>query len=77
LVLALALCLGSVVSAKADGVDIKVKGTYEFAFGWVWNNSNADNVNDSQAGRDVRDPLEARQRIRVQVNFIIREPLKT
>jgi hypothetical protein len=72
----MALCLGSVVSAKADGVDIKVKGTYEFAFGWVWNNSNGDNVNNSQAARDVRDPLEARQRIRVQVNFIINEYLQ-
>jgi hypothetical protein len=72
----MALCLGSVASAKADGVDIKVKGTYEFAFGWVWNNSNGDNVNNSQESKDVRDPLEARQRIRVQVNFIINEYLQ-
>jgi hypothetical protein len=70
----MALCLGSVVSAKADGVDIKVKGTYEFAFGWVWNNSSNDSVNKSA---DVaRDPFEARQRVRVQVNFIINEYLQ-
>jgi hypothetical protein len=72
----MALCLGSVASAKADGVDIKVKGTYEFAFGWVWNNSQGDSVNNSQAGGDIRDPLEARQRIRVQINFIINEYLQ-
>jgi hypothetical protein len=74
LVLALALCLGSVVSAKADGVDIKVKGTYEFAFGWVWNDNMADSVNDS--GGTSNDAFMARQRIRVQVNFIINEYLQ-
>jgi hypothetical protein len=76
LLLAMALCLGSVVSAKADGVDIKVKGTYEFAFGWVWNNSQGNSVNKSQARGDIRDPLEVRQRVRVQINFIINEYLQ-
>jgi hypothetical protein len=70
----MALCLGSVVSAKADGVDIKVKGTYEFAFGWVWNNSQNNSVNRS--GDTARDPFEARQRVRVQINFIINEYLQ-
>jgi hypothetical protein len=74
LVLAMALCLGSVVSAKADGVDIKVKGTYEFAFGWVWNDNMADNVNES--GGTSNDAFMARQRVRVQVNFIINEYLQ-
>jgi hypothetical protein len=74
LLLAMALCLGSVVSAKADGVDIKVKGTYEFAFGWVWNNNQNNSVNKS--GDAARDPFEARQRVRVQVNFIINEYLQ-
>jgi hypothetical protein len=74
LVLALALCLGSVVSAKADGVDIKVKGTYEFAFGWVWNDHMADSVNKS--GGTSNDAFMARQRIRLQINFIINEYLQ-
>jgi hypothetical protein len=78
LVLAMALCLGSVVSAKADGVDIKVKGTYEFAFGWVWNDHMADSVNKSGNFRNggSNDAFDARQRIRLQVNFIINEYLQ-
>jgi hypothetical protein len=70
----MALCLGSVASAKADGVDIKVKGTYEFAFGWIWNDNMADNVNSS--GGSSNDAFMARQRVRVQVNFIINEYLQ-
>jgi hypothetical protein len=76
LVLAAALCLGSVVSAKADGVDIKVKGTYEFAFGWVWNDGFGDSVNKSSYTDARKDPFVARQRVRVQVNFIINEYLQ-
>jgi hypothetical protein len=70
----MALCLGSVVSAKADGVDIKVKGTYEFAFGWIWNDKMADSVNNS--GGSSNDAFIAQQRVRVQVNFIINEYLQ-
>jgi hypothetical protein len=76
LVLAMALCLGSVVSAKADGVDIKVKGTYEFAFGWVWNDGFSDSVNKTSYDDAPKDPFVARQRVRVQVNFIINEYLQ-
>jgi hypothetical protein len=76
LVLAMALCLGSVVSAKADGVDIKVKGTYEFSFGWVWNDGFGDSVNKSSYSDAPKDPFIARQRVRVQVNFIINEYLQ-
>jgi hypothetical protein len=78
----MALCLGSVVSAKADGVDIKVKGTYEFAFGWVWNDHMADSVNKSGnlggggANDGSHDAFDARQRIRLQINFIINEYLQ-
>jgi hypothetical protein len=74
LVLAMALCLGSVVSAKADGGDIKVRGTYEFAFGWIWNDGFSNSVNKS--GDTPKDAFIAQQRIRVQVNFIINEYLQ-
>jgi hypothetical protein len=76
LALAMALCLGSVASAKADGVDIKVKGTYEFAFGWVWNDGFSDSVNKSSYDAPSKDPFMAQQRVRVQVNFIINEYLQ-
>jgi hypothetical protein len=72
----MALCLGSVASAKADGVDIKVKGTYEFAFGWIWNDGFSDSVNKSSYNDSPKDPFVARQRVRVQVNFIVNEYLQ-
>ncbi|MDR1686601.1 MAG: outer membrane homotrimeric porin, partial [Desulfovibrio sp.] len=64
------------VSAKADGVDIKVKGTYEFAFGWVWNDGFSNSVNKSSYSDSPKDPFLAQQRVRVQINFIINEYLQ-
>ena len=33
----LSLLMFSAVTAQADGIDIKVKGQWDFAFGWVDN----------------------------------------
>jgi len=84
LLLAMALVVGSVATAKADGIDIKVKGQWDFAFGVVNNAVFKKSYNDSQRdGRFVtgkqrrdNDNFEARQRIRTQINFISSEYLQ-
>ena len=86
LLLAVAFTLGSVCAAQADGIDIKVKGQWDFAFGWVNNRHFKDNANSSNPSRrrsginngQVRDNdnFEARQRVRVQINFITSEYLQ-
>ena len=58
--------------AHADGIDIKVKGQWDFAFGWVVNGGFRTN-------RDVNpkdDYFGASQRIRTQINFISSEYLQ-
>ncbi len=37
LMLVLTLMLGSISIAKAEGIDVKVKGQWYFAFGWADN----------------------------------------
>ncbi|MDL2279311.1 outer membrane homotrimeric porin [Desulfovibrio sp. OttesenSCG-928-G11] len=75
LLLAMAMCLGSVVAAKADGIDIKVKGQWDFVFGYT----DKDFTDSSNGGRvrDTRwdDRSVARQRIRTQIDFITSEYL--
>ncbi len=71
LVLAGALLLGSFSAAQA--ADVKIKGAWDFEFGF------ADNVNyetgHSKGSRD-NDIFSARQRVRTQVNFIANENLQ-
>lgn len=76
-------CLvGGVPMASADGIDIKVKGQWDFAFGWGVNTTFKDSVNRSNYGtggpRSTRDndTFQASQRIRTQVNFIASENLQ-
>ena len=88
LLLAVAFALGSVCAAQADGIDIKVKGQWDFAFGVVNNRVFKESVNWSnprgtrqmgQSGQGTRrdnDNFEARQRIRTQINFISSEYLQ-
>ncbi len=67
LLLALAMCLGSVAAAKA--VELKASGTWDFAGGW-----------DQTGFKDItgtkNDGISARQRVRTQVNFIVSEQLQ-
>ncbi len=68
-------CLGIVSAARADGVDVKVMGQWDFAFGWTNNTTFTKSViND--AGRRDDDHILARQRIRTQINFITSEYLQ-
>ena len=75
LVLALAFALGTVTAAKADGIDVKVKGQWDFAFGWATNVGWADSVYHNRNARND-DNIVARQRVRTQVNFITSEYLQ-
>ena len=59
-------------SASADGIDLKVKGEWDFAFGWA-DNTNFRNNRDGNRDDDI---FIARQRIRTQINFITSEYLQ-
>ena len=73
LLIAVAMMLGSVGVAQADGIDIKVKGQWDFAFGWASNMG----FKDSNTARTRRiDDFEARHRVRTQINFITSEYLQ-
>ncbi|MDR0826436.1 MAG: outer membrane homotrimeric porin, partial [Desulfovibrio sp.] len=79
LLLAMALMLGSFSAAKADGVDVKVKGNMWFSFGWLVNEGFASSYNRSsneRTGDRSRDSFHANQRLRTQINFIINEYLQ-
>ena len=84
LMLAMALVLGSVSIAKADGIDVKVKGQWDFSFGWADNlhfrESYMPQQSASRYGKNKRenkgDNFQASHRIRTQVNFITSEYLQ-
>ena len=59
-------------AAFADGIDIKVKGTWDFVFGWHENT----NFKGNHAGNREDDNFVARQRVRTQINFITSENLQ-
>ena len=69
LILAMAFVLGSVCGAQA--IDLKVKGQWDFAFGWV-DNKKLVNKDDDKGN----DPFYATQRVRTQINFIASEQLQ-
>ncbi|MCL1940161.1 MAG: outer membrane homotrimeric porin [Desulfovibrionaceae bacterium] len=91
LLLVMAFMLSSVAVAKADGIDVKVKGLWQFAIG-IQNNrvfknspnwSNARNarrnlttVAERTNKRRDADNFEARHRVRTQINFIASEYLQ-
>lgn len=82
LMLAMALVLGSIGVAKADGIDVKVKGQWDFSFGWVDNAhfresyipQNGYTHKDGKGSKG--DNFQATHRIRTQVNFITSEYLQ-
>ncbi len=84
LMLAMALVLGSVCIAKADGIDVKVKGQWDFSFGWADNLSFRESYmpqnGSSRYEKDGKgkkgDNFQAMHRIRTQVNFITSEYLQ-
>jgi hypothetical protein len=73
LLLSLVLVLAA-SGARADGVDVKVKGQWDFIFGWTGNLGFTDSVH-GDAFETGSDAGYARQRIRTQINFIISENL--
>ena len=76
LLLAVFFCkFASVGVSHADGIDIKVKGQWDFAFGWSDNTRFVDNVHGDRGRRDD-DNWIARHRIRTQINFITSEYLQ-
>ena len=73
--LAFALSLGGAGAALADGIDMKVRGQWDFAFGWAHNAGFKDSIHNNSKTRDD-DNFLARQRIRTQINFITSEYLQ-
>ena len=74
LVLAMAFAFGGISAAQADGVDVKVKGHWQFAFGWAEGFN--DSVHGSTDDNATDDNFIAKQRVRVQSNFIVSEELQ-
>ena len=74
LLLVAAFVLGSAVAAKADGIDIKVKGQWDFAFGWTGNKNFKKSYMHAEEQGD-NDKFISRQRIRTQIDFVTSEYL--
>jgi len=91
LLLVMAFMLSSVAVAKADGIDVKVKGLWQYAIG-IQNNRTFRNSPNWSGGRPnavragagtyttqkrrLDDSFEARHRVRTQVNFVASEYLQ-
>jgi hypothetical protein len=75
LLLAAACCLFGVYPAQADGIDLKVRGEWDFAFGWASHVGFRGSVHGDAAARND-DNIIARQRIRTQIDFVASESLK-
>ena len=72
--------LASVGAVQADGLTLKAKGQWDFVFGTIHNQALRKSYNQSSdhlegSGHD-RDRFEARQRVRVQTNFIASDNLQ-
>lgn len=59
-------------AANADGIDVKVKGVWDFVFGWGVN----ENFYNNREGHRDNDNFIARHRVRTQINFITSEYLQ-
>lgn len=67
----------SLPAFAADEVDVKVKGSWDFAFGWSQNRSfGNDDLLAKKRGTRANDNGIAGQRIRTQINFIASENLQ-
>jgi hypothetical protein len=73
--------VGCAAAAKAEGIDVKVKGQWDFAFGWATNVGGqngpgwANTVHPNTRMRND-DNFVARHRVRTQINFIASEYLQ-
>ena len=75
LILAATFAFGGVASAQS-GVDVKVRGVWDFTFGWSERSFvNSRRANDRGLDRNA-DNFVARHRIRTQINFIASENLQ-
>lgn len=74
LILTLACLAGNPAAGRADGVDLKVKGEWDFAFGWASNTGFSKSRHGDAAPRS-EDPNYAVQRMRTQIDFIMSEYL--
>ncbi|MDR0338993.1 MAG: hypothetical protein LBH65_01815, partial [Desulfovibrio sp.] len=75
LAFAVVMLAGSFSAARADGIDVKVQGEWDFAFGWSVNPGFKNSVHND-AARGQQDNFIARQRVRTQINFIASEYLQ-
>ena len=71
IVMTMALVLGT--AAGASATDIKIKGYFDFAFGWY---SNSSTFHDSEDGwNGSEENFDAKQRLRFQIDFVASEQL--
>ena len=71
IVMAMAMVLGTVSGASAT--DIKIKGYFDFAFGWYTNSSTFHDSEDGWNGSE--ENFDAKQRLRFQIDFVASEQL--
>jgi hypothetical protein len=77
--LVFALCLTLGIAANASAVEIDVKGSFDFAWGWIDNMAPAPLQSSGQAiaqGLGTEDKFRALQRERIQVDFVASENVK-
>ena len=70
IVMAMAMVIGAASGASAT--DIKIKGYFDFAFGWY---SQADFQDTEDANAGSEDNFDAMQRLRFQIDFVASEQL--
>ena len=76
LLLAAMFSMSCMAAAQAESsIDVKVKGQWDFSFGFVFNSGYNKNGHDNGAHRND-DNFNAMQRVRTQVNFIVSENLQ-
>jgi hypothetical protein len=77
--LVFALCLTLGIAANASAVEIDVKGDWRFEWGWMDNvapNFLASSGVNIALGDGTEDTFRARQRVRMQVDFVASENVK-
>ncbi len=77
--LVFALCLVLGIAANASALEIDVKGSFDFTWGWVDNIAPAPLQSTGQAiaqGGGTEDKFRALQRERIQVDFVASENVK-
>ena len=79
--LALGLCLWALMPGPAHALEVRVKGQWDFAYGWVGNMVFKDSINRSDVYSRTRsdrddDNFQATQRLRTQIDFIASESLR-